>query len=356
MKKISLKMGLILAFGILISIPIVVSSVFNYRNVTATMSQKIEQSSISLISEIDNEISNYFNIYSNGAILLSQDDYIANLPNTSTDKLQIYEELSKYLAVYKDAVRIYIGYEDQTVITFPQTELPSDYDLNSQKWYTDSEELGTLVLSDPFIDYNAQGESVLVTSTSVPIFSHGKHIGVIAVEIELSKIANILTHIQVGKEGYPVLFTNEGITVTHKNADLVGKLVPVPELADFIANNASGIFEYTYNAVDKVSILTTMAESGWKILVTLPQEELVSDAKKVVSTTLFIGSMLLVIALIFAFVFSTFINRSIQKVIHRVNFLKDGDFTAKNNQFVFEEFTQLSDIIENMTLNVSELI
>ena len=55
-----------------------------------------------------------------------------------------------------------------------------------------------------------------------------------------------MNEMKIGDTGYPVLIDKNGITLTHKNTELIGEEIPILKLAEFIKNNDHGDFEYTF--------------------------------------------------------------------------------------------------------------
>lgn len=356
MKKISLRFGLVVTFIVLISFPIVISSLINYNHVTKVMGDQVEENSNLLISEIETELNNYFEIYRTGASLLALDENLTHPAQVKDKSETLTAVLEQFVQIYPDVSRITIGYVDQSVVTYPSLSLPDDYDLNHQPWYTQTLATNHSTLTSSVVDLTHPNAPLFKATTAVPIIASGQLIGVLALEMDLSKIASKLSQVQFGEKGYPVLMTNDGIVVTHKNLDLLGKKVLVPELEAFIANHTSGSFEYVYDSVEKIAFLRTIGDNGWKVLVTLPQDELIADAKHVVLTNVKMGLILLIITFIIVFMINRFVDQSISKLLKRVNYLSHGDFTSRPEHYVLKEFHTLSDIIEKMVEKVSNLI
>ena len=356
MKRISLRFGLILTFSLLISFPIVVSSIINYNHVTEAMGNQVEQNSNLLISEIETELNNYFEVYRTGASLLALDETLKD-PFQLKDKSEtLTAVLEQFVKIYPNVTRIYIGYEDHSIVTYPSFSLPNNYDLNSQPWYTQTLATNHSTLTSSVVDLSHPNAPLFKATTAVPIIASGQLIGVLALEIDLTKIASKLSQVQFGEKGYPVLMTNDGIVVTHKNLELLGKKIIVPELEAFIENNTSGDFEYEYDSVEKIAFLRTIGDYGWKVLVTLPKDELISDAKNVVITNIKMGLLLLFITFIIVFMINRFVDKSITKMLKRFNYLSNGDFTSRPEHYFLKEFHTLSEIIEKMVKKVSDLI
>ncbi|GKT33811.1 methyl-accepting chemotaxis protein, partial [Aduncisulcus paluster] len=141
--------------------------------------------------------------------------------------------------------------------------MPSDYDPTSRPWYTQAVEEDKIIWTDPYTDATS-GE--LVISAAAPVYTaSGKITGVVAIDLNLDALSSEISGINIGKTGYPVIIAPDGTTIVHRSADVVGKAIPIEELADFVANNSSGSYTYNWQDVDKIAVLQTIERLNWKV-------------------------------------------------------------------------------------------
>lgn len=357
MKKISLSRSLILSFILLISIPVASISFVNYVNVSSAMKEQVETSSQGLLNEIENELINYFHIYENSLKMIADHEVSMYAKENEELKDGLLRMFQSYVEHNEYVDNIYIAYSDKSMIIYPETQLPDDFDPTVFPWYQRAYSSGEFGWTEPYVDNSESDEKKVIVSGSVPVYDHdGAFLGALTIDINLYNLSKKFNEIQFGESGYPVLMTSDGTILTYGSPELIGQKVPVEDLLNFVATNTSGEYEYTYKGVNKYSFLSDIDHLGWKILVTLPAEEVTGTANKLLLLSSLIGLGLTLLAIGVSLLLSRYISKNLQVLITRVNRLKDGDFTSVQTELKLKEFNQLVAAIENMRSNVETLI
>lgn len=80
---------------------------------------------------------------------------------------------------------------------------------------------------EPYFDIGAfAAEKMLMTSLATPILTpNNDFIGVIGVDLEMSKVQEFTSKINIYKNSYPILISNKGLLVSHPNKSLIGKSI-----------------------------------------------------------------------------------------------------------------------------------
>ncbi len=352
--KISFRAGLVTSFAILISLPLIAITGISYVQISNNMSSMTQDSTSSLLKEIENEMITYFDSVEHSIVMLSEANALTDGHLLALEKKTIGDSLESYIGIYDTVSSAFVVFEDGYTSVFPNRTYPENFDPRQQLWYTKAIEAQGAVWTEPFIE-TVTGE--MVTTVSMPVYNFNDEIvGVVAAEIELNKLAELLNNIKVGKEGYPFLLTADSITITHKNPELIGVVGPVEELNNFMQTNDSGFYEYTYGGEEKIAFLETVDGLGWKLLATLPSEEIYGTARTLSLTISAIGGVLLLAAIVIAFAISQWMAKSVKKISKRVERLKNGDFKSDSLFLAIKEFSDLSVTIEDMRENVSSLI
>lgn len=86
---------------------------------------------------------------------------------------------------------------------------------------------------EPYWDvFTETGASKFMTSMSVPIKKEEKYVGIVAVDITMDELQNIVSAINPMRESYAFLISNEGVLISHPDTAAIGKAISeiMPEL------------------------------------------------------------------------------------------------------------------------------
>lgn len=164
----------------------------------------------------------------------------------------------------------------------------ADYDYRQWDWYRRPLDSGQASWSEPYLDEG--GGNTTMTTYSTPITDQGNVIGVATADLELAWLHQLVSKIKIGKSGYGFVVSAGDIIMSHPNtAYNMRKLMEtaganaLPEnIAKYQASKEST--ESIYLKVDcrhttgKCYVaIKSLANTGWKIFIVIPENELVSD-------------------------------------------------------------------------------
>lgn len=119
------------------------------------------------------------------------------------------------LKTYPDVVALYFGSRSGATIYYPNIDLaaivPNDFDITRRPWYVAATPIRNpqrqAVWSAPYLDAALNG---LVITCSVPVYDQqGAFRGVAAMDIQLTRISEIVDSIRVEQTGYAFLIDSE---------------------------------------------------------------------------------------------------------------------------------------------------
>jgi GAF domain-containing protein/HAMP domain-containing protein len=114
-----------------------------------------------------------------------------------------------------DVIAVYFGGTTGYTLYYPNIDLaaivPADFDVTGRPWYVDAAPQANpgkaAVWSDPYLDAALNG---IVITNSAPVYdARGEFRGVVAQDIQLTKITEIVTGISIGDTGYAFLIDQE---------------------------------------------------------------------------------------------------------------------------------------------------
>jgi GAF domain-containing protein/HAMP domain-containing protein len=293
-----------------------------------------------------------------------------------------------------DTVAIYFGGKSGETIYFPNIDLasvvPPDFDVTSRPWFINAAPAKNpgknSVWSAPYLDAALHG---LVVTTSVPVLdATGNFRGVVAMDIQLKRISDLVSNIKVGKTGYVFLidenkrliampdagYTDLGFTSTAVPLGEVldpTKTTSIPAaLFDIFGKTASGqngIETITIGGVDRFVAYNPIPEVNYGLVIIVPSNELLADAitarQQITqeTTNTYTGSILLVIlilvvALIITLVIGNALTSPLRELTRTAETITQGEIGTEAKVQGQDEIGKLAMAVNSMTTSLRGMI
>jgi GAF domain-containing protein/HAMP domain-containing protein len=235
-----------------------------------------------------------------------------------------------------ETIAIYFGGNSGETLYYPNINLasivPPDFDVTGRPWFVMAAQAqnpgrGT-VWSDPYLDAALHG---LIVTSSIPVFDSGGNFrGVLAMDIQLNRITDLVSNIHVGETGYAILIDRNKRLIAMPDAGyqdfgITPGIVPLGEILDSVklANAPAGFFDVlaktalgetglgtiTLGGFERLVVYRPVPEVGYGLVIIVPSKELLADAiaarqqttqatASTVTRSIFLVGAILVIALI----------------------------------------------------------
>ena len=161
------------------------------------------------------------------------------------------------------------------------------YDYKDRRWYSDTKKASTAIWSEPYID--SGGGNVHMITYSAPIYfgDNKTFAGVATADIKLSWLDDVIQKSKIGKSGFGFIVSKNDIIIAHPDKSLHMKPLNKANITEenwkkYLDSKASSSAVYFStpcrypNGRCWVSI-KTLKGSGWKIIIVLPEHELIAD-------------------------------------------------------------------------------
>lgn len=330
-------------------LPIVSISVGTYYSLSKNLRGEFDSISNQSISRINESIVSLYKANYESALMLSSDPN-AMMVNTNPDSAQwLIKSFDGFIKTHPDALSIYLGTEDKKTHIVPKVELDPTYDPTSRGWYKDAvNNDGKVIATNPYVD--AFTNKYIMTFAKTVKDNQSKFVGVIALDVDLELISNMVASIKLGKDGFSAVLDSSGTIVAHKDKGLLGKNSQqepwIKNIIDSKENklvlNIDGKKHLIYKTLDEKTSLT--------IVGFIPLAE--QTAKIIEGLTMpFIVLLLSVVFLIVVGkLFSGKITRPMVKLVDVLEKIKEGDFTqrAEKDEKASLEVQQIIDSVNNM--------
>ena len=193
---------------------------------------------------------------------------------------------------------------------------PATFDQTTRAWYKAGSSAITYAVSDPYLDTVTNS---MVASLSTSIRQHGSFTGVLAIDIQLGRLTNMVSPIKITKSGESFLLDKNGKYVTNEDSKKLMNTDFFEEfsLSEYKGNITKNDVFFTNKTKNGLyfAAQTISDETGWIFVTIGPRAELY----KTVFHNIFIIIILAVVSLTLAAVIAILVARPIIKPIHVVD-------------------------------------
>lgn len=362
--SISIRTKLMMVFSIIIITALSVLGAMSFFSSQSVLQDNLKINSQTINKEITQELKYYLNKYEFMVNYLAADANVKGVMNPENNPwmLKVFEG---FRAQDGELMNVYIGTEEGKFFLQPPADLPADYDPRKRPWYQDAVAQSELAWTDPYVD--ATSGTLIVSAAKQVKDDAGAVIGVVAVDISMDTLVKKIQSIKVGKNGYVYVVDSVGNTMIHPNKDLIGKVIPVKNLADSLAKDKENIINYTYQEekdgkkvgpkLHKFSTFTTVEGVNWKVGSTFTiAEEIAEDTAKIMSSIFIVGLLAIILAIVFAYIFARAITNNLNRLISALEKVKEGDLTTEISITSKDEFRILGNYFKDTLNSLAHLI
>ncbi|MCL1958099.1 MAG: response regulator [Spirochaetes bacterium] len=172
-----------------------------------------------------------------------------------------------------------------------------DYDATTRPWYIAGVKAKGEVAFSP-VYFNVRFQDYVVTVVRQIFDDNGNQLAVIALNVPLYNITNVVVNTRLSSNGYGFLMDDNFTVITHKNKEIIGKLmyevnhdfVTIQE--DLKQDLYISVFE-TINYQGNASIVYfKKIENGWYLGFTIIKKEYYAQLERMALTIIIIGTIL----------------------------------------------------------------
>lgn len=371
MTHLSLKKKYFLSITLvcLISLAVVstVSYLISYRLMSDITASKIEMASKRYSNEIDSWLQAQINSLNDiregitiGSAYYNNDERLAML---------LREKLGTQSGQVLD---YYIGFRDKRLLSGTGWQPPAGYDCTKRDWYVEAMDREGVVITPPYVDSDSK---LMVVTISEPLYINGKPEGVLAVDITVDYLVELVNSIKISEDSNAFLvdsqknimtYPDHGFLPTDEMSYQIGKILegrfhPLSEQID------SGEYRLTrltdYDGKEKYFYLTGISSSGWILGFSMPASEITEDLHSLLLGFAFACAISILLSMIIIF---ALLNGLLKPVMHLTKVMKK--FGEKNlyarceirsNDEIGElgrSFNNMADTIQNYSQTLEKMV
>ncbi|MEJ6951890.1 methyl-accepting chemotaxis protein [Natronospora cellulosivora (SeqCode)] len=267
------------------------------------------------------------------------------------------EEFAYIHSEYNQFKSVYFASTEGVMYLYPEEELPAGFDPRARPWYQDAVQAREQVWTEVYQDA-ASGE--LIISTAKPIYINNQLQGVMAADISLDFLSELVSNITVGESGYAYIVDGQGRILAHPDTSLIEDRFDVNNVFDYNALRESGnrSLEYEYQEEEILVSYEELIEIDGAAFVATPIEE-TYQASYIISGIVLFGSfiMLLFVSLAIFLSIRYLVTKPINKSLEFANSIAAGKLNIEDIQHKSkDEIGQLNKALNKMRMNLHNMI
>ncbi|MDU0199617.1 cache domain-containing sensor histidine kinase [Paenibacillus sp. MAH-36] len=363
----SIQSSISVVFSCLILFLITITSYISYQLSADAVEMNSKHYIAEIIQQVNINIQSYITNMEDISMLASTNKdvkyYITGNSFISEEERRPYEKrisdlFQSILITRKDIASIMVfGYNNRFVSDRRITSLNTNSGFEEQPWYKNAKaEGGKSVISAPHVQNLIQNEYRWVVSLSRELKSADGITGegIFLVDLNLSVLNEICSHINLGKRGYVFIIDKDGSLVYHPQQKLINSNLKT-EMIDQVKQSGSGSF--VTGEGNKKRIYTIQeTHFGWKIVGVAYASELIANQNQI-NLSYFLWTILaLVIALYLSFFISRHLSRPIKLLQSSMKQVEKGDFNIRSEFRSGNEIGQLGQTFNIMVGRIKDLM
>ena len=184
--------------------------------------------------------------------------------------------------------------------------------LEESSYYSEPKKRNNTYLTLPYT-YSVGGKEVLMTTASAAVKVNGKFKGIVLIDINLERVAEIVNAVKIYDTGWGAVLTQNGTVVAHKDKSMVGKTIfdgadvkNKEGLRKAMQDGVPFMESHGLHGVDSFyyyfPIKFELTGQTWFFCVSAPLSEVLSEAADISRLTVIISAITLLLALVVCFV------------------------------------------------------
>lgn len=342
---------LLVNITLMVLIPIIILGIMATMLTIKSNNKNFEFNSNTLSNIGENIISNEINYYKD----------ILNSLTESNEFIDINEEYDSLRKEFKllnqsdeNILNIYFANTDGKIVQLLDNEIPANFDPRESEWYKKAEEnKNEYLLQNPYVDI-ITNKNVITISKGVV---NGDFKGAIAIDIDLGSLSQALSNIKYGQKGDTVVTDLTGKIVSSIDSNKIGTDEPLEYSTwDYISKNDNGLIKIEHNKKTYKAYFMTSQETGWKIIVRVPNEEFRETERFFMLLICIAIAILTIIISVFCLKISRSIGGNIKKIREGLDKAANGDFREEIVISTNDEFSILAQSFNDMKNHICNLI
>ena len=252
--------------------------------------------------------------------------------------------------------------EDGAVVYVDNYSLGEGVFYTDQDWYIDARDITQdVVWSAPYYDEYAQ---ISMVTASAPFYENGQLLGVATADIDLTQMQQMVLSLQVRQGGRAFLIDGSGTYIADEDsAKLLAANILQDEnpsmaaLGQQILQQGEGTGSYTVNGETYLAWFTQIPESGWYVVTTISERELMAETDTLAQVLLVLCAVFASAFLLAMFIYLQFyVIRPLGRLANATRALAGGDLSVSIQVRSHSEIGVVADSLEKLVARLRHYI
>lgn len=257
----------------------------------------------------------------------------------------LYPFLADCIKNMPEMYAIYTGYSDNFSV-FSDGWIPDDdYIITKRQWYMDAVKSDMPIITEPYIDALT---NELVITISMVVDRNSDTICVIAADIFLTEIKQMIESMQLSLDGYPILISNQNNLIVHKDE------TQMPHIdengSECFSSFTDNVESFTdYDGITRRYISAEIPSANWKICYALNENEFSKDTTSMLfAYGIIIPITIAIVGAVCLYAIKRFF-APLKSVATITQHVSKGDLTASFEYKANDEIGQVCRAVEHTT-------
>jgi methyl-accepting chemotaxis protein len=189
---------------------------------------------------------------------------------------------------------------------------------------------------EPYV-YEVDGKEVLMISLVAPILHNGRAVGIVAADISLENMNEIVGALSPYEVGYAALFSNNSTVVSHPDKALIGKQLSGDKNSEIVETIKMGKenIQKTMSYDGSKEVIRAFApfylgktKEPWSLMISVPVSKIMESAYDLQQSSFYLGLIAIIIAALIGFSFSNSITSPLLNAVLNLGKVTDGGDTT----------------------------
>ncbi|GAA0781429.1 methyl-accepting chemotaxis protein [Hathewaya limosa] len=328
--RMTLNKKIIILAILLIAIPLTISTFNSCCRFRSDLKKNLADNNMVVIEQLQYNVDTFIKSYEDDIRTISQDLFIKDNVNKKEKKAELEKSFENYVKNHKEVEFLYIGTKDDRMISYPSSDdLGPDYKPTQTSTYKKPVQKSGISWSRPYPD---KGTGVYVATVSIPLYSEKSEVlGVVFMDINLSKLSSIVDKIRFGKNGYGFILSNQNKILAHKDKKMLGKEFDIKEVTKEVRKVKGNVLynkKDNIGSAEKLATFVKIKSLGWTLVGVSYFDDLNKQCANIFVQNLILAAVCLVIAIFIAIYFSRILKKNIDLLLKSIKSGETGDLTT----------------------------
>ncbi|HAA81128.1 MAG: Histidine kinase internal region [Caldanaerobacter subterraneus] len=350
---------ILLSYILIIVIPLIMVAAITGNITSRYINEEVKKTTFQTLNQANKNISKMLENMKNAILYVSMNKELQyNLSrNGGETPFQINREVTAirnsilYPGIFNEnysSIEIFALHKNQYPMRLEQNDVMSSKVVENKEWYKKTiQQNGRLYW---YINDDFGKQMISVSRLVFDIKNFAKPIAVISVDMDMSKVASVVSDIHLGKTGKVYLVDDKGKLIYSEDKSFLYRYTTK------LYNSSAGSDFITINGNKIMVIYNTLPQNGWKLVGMVSMAELNEKAEMIRNFIYLTALLSLVIAALISLYFSYSISQPIIKLATEMKKVEKGNFNISVEENWGGEIGVLYSSFNYMIKRINELI